>query len=377
MHPSEPGRAPTWTERILRVPLFYKIVLANAGLLVLLGGMALSVLPRLDPATGNGWLVGAGALGVAAVIGVNGLLVHLALRPLRNVEETARRVEAGETAARVPHSPLADRELDRVTQVLNRMLDSLEAARLHQMELAARILEAEEKERKRIAHELFGDTAQLLSATLLQVQLAGRTLEREAPPGSEFRRTLEALEVARGELLSALQGLQRIARGLRPPELDELGPTAALESQARHLAQESGVEIRFEGDSVDGLLDPASALALYRILREGLSNAVAHAHPTQVRISTTVDAERVRAEVADDGEGFDPARIRERPERHVGLLRMRERARHAGGVVEVHSRVGGGTRLVLSLPRRTPSSPASTSLPDAAEQAAAPSGRRT
>lgn len=364
MHHDAPGRQPAWVERFLRIPLFFKIVLANT---VLLSAVALVAAPLLGAGAREAWIVGAWVAGIVAVISVNGALVHLALRPLRNVEETARRVEAGDTGARVPPSPLADRELDRVTHVLNRMLDSLEAARRQQMELAARVLEAEETERSRIAHELFGDTAQLLSATLLQVQLAGRVLEREAPPGAGFPRTEEALEVARGELLSALQGLQRIARGLRPPELDELGPIAALEVQARHLARESGVEILFEDCSIDSLLDARTGVALYRILREGLANAIAHAHPSKVRIAMHLDEDRIHAELADDGEGFDPTRVREHPERHVGVLRMQERARHAGGILKFHSRPGRGTRLVLSFPRRTSPSPAADALPDGAQ----------
>jgi two-component system, NarL family, sensor histidine kinase UhpB len=352
----EPGRppAPGWIESILRVSLFTKIVLANAVLVGLLGALALILAPALQDAGQQGWLLAGWMAGLVAVISVNGLLVHLALRPIRNVEEAARRVEAGDTGARVPHSPLADREFQRVTEVVNRMLDSLEAARVRQMELSARILDAEEGERKRIAEELFGDTAQLLSATLLQVKLADRSLEGLSVEDDRVERAHRALDAARDELLGALRGLQRIARGLRPPELDELGPTAALEMQARHLVEAGRARIDFSGEPVDRWLEPRSAVALYRILQEGLSNAITHGEAHRIQVSTGMENGRVRAELVDDGRGFDTGSIVERPERHVGVLRMKERARHAGGTLQVDSRPGEGTRLTLILPAQPP-----------------------
>jgi two-component system, NarL family, sensor histidine kinase UhpB len=337
---------------LLGVPLFAKIVVANGVLVGGLGAVALFVAPALHVEANEGWVAAAWAAGVVAVIAVNGLLVRLALRPIRNVEAAARRVEAGELDARVPASPLADREIARVTQVLNRMLDSLEASRERQLDLSGRILEAEEGERKRISAELLDETAQLMSASLLHLRLAARHAAEQHTDGEAHPRTRAALDSARTELLSALAGIQRIARGLRPPELDELGPVAALETQARRLTAGTPVQVEFAGDRIEPWLDPATGLAFYRIFQEGLVNAVVHAHPRRIRVELELADSRIRAIMSDDGTGFDPEGIASRPERHVGILRMIERARHAGGRASIESAPGEGTRLLVELPRR-------------------------
>jgi signal transduction histidine kinase len=334
-----------WAGRLLGVSLYVKIVLA-ATLLIGGAATAAALVARVapDPAL-KGWL----AVGVLLVAALNALLVHLALRPLRAMESVVRQVEAGDREARVPVSSLADREMTRVVQVVNRMLDALDEARDRERSLAARVAEAEEMERKRLAHELLDGTAQLLSSVLVRIHLAGRGLPDPVPP--EFERATRALEAARTDALAALDEISRIARGLRPPELDELGPTRALEVQLRHLTRGTPVHVEVGGDAVDPHLAPGSALALYRIILEGLANALQHGAPGHLRIHYHLDPDRVRVELEDDGSGFDVEAAARHPDRHLGILRMHERARYAGGRLHLESAPGSGTRLSLELPR--------------------------
>ena len=335
---------PGWLTRPLRAPLPLKIVVANSVLAVAAAGWGALVAPTLSDPQILAW----GSVGLLALVALNWLLVHLALRPLRDVELAARRVEEGDLDTTIALSPLADRSLQRLTGGLNSMLAALAASRVRQRELSARLLDAEELERKRISHELLDETAQLLSSILLQLKLVARCLPAEAA-GSETSgsRCQIALEGARREALSALAGIQRIARGLRPPELDELGVRKAIEAHLRQRFEGTGVTVRVEGGDPDSLLAPDQSLVLYRVVQEAAANALGHAHASTlvVRIGRGPDA--LEVEVEDDGVGFDPGRV---AGNGVGLLRMHERARFVGGTLEVDSRREGGTRLRLELP---------------------------
>jgi two-component system, NarL family, sensor histidine kinase UhpB len=346
--PVEPRGAPgsePFAGRLLGVSLYLKIVVAAT---LLIGGAAAAgaVVARTAP---DPWLKAWLAVGVLLVAGANALLVNLALRPLHAMESVVRRVEVGDLAARVPVSRLADREMTRVVEVVNRMLDALVLARERERRLAARVSEAEEVERKRLAKELLDGTAQMLAATLVQLHIARRGLPDPCPP--ELAATGRAIAAAREEALEALDGIGRIARGLRPPELDELGASRALEVQARQLTRDTGVRVEVEGGPIDDHLTPGGSIALYRILREGLANALRHGNPSLVRIRYRLAPDTVQVELEDDGTGFDPSGMFARPDGHLGVLRMHERARYAGGRLEVDAAPGRGTRLRLELPR--------------------------
>ena len=322
------------------MPLFYKILMANA-VIVVLGAIVGTALTR-DYFRGGGLGLSPQAFvallalaGMVVTVLVNALILRLALEPLHWLEETAARVQSGDVNARVPPSPVADRELERLAQTFNGMLDSLDRYGQRLREVAARAQAAEEAERKRIARELHDDTAQSLAALMLRLRLV-----RGQPDPAERDRLLEEF---RAELAEALERIRRFARGLRPPALDELGLVPALEAHARSLAEASGVVVRVEAEPVDGMLTPEAELALYRIAQEAVSNAIRHASPSRVDVEIRRRAGRVVLTVRDDGQGFqvDDARGGERP--GLGLFGMEERAAYLGGRVEIRSRPGRGT----------------------------------
>lgn len=325
---------------MLRVPLFYKILIANA-VIVVLGAIVGTALTRHYLRAGDlgfsppAFVTLLALAGMVITVLVNAWILRLALEPLKRLEETAASIQSGDLAARVPPSQVADRELERLAQTFNGMLDSLDVYRQRLREVAARAQAAEEDERKRIARELHDDTAQSLAALMLRLRLA-----RGQTDAAERDRLLEEL---RAELAEALERIRRFARGLRPPALDELGLVPALEAHARGLAEASGVTLRVEGEPVDGMLSPEAELALYRIAQEALSNAIRHAEPTRVDVEIRRREGRVVLTVRDDGRGFhvDEARLGERP--GLGLFGMEERAAYLGGRVEIRSRPGRGT----------------------------------
>ncbi len=334
-----------WLEAALRLPLFYKIVLANATILVfaVAGGVILSPgLGMIEPGHPISHVaVPLIVAGVAASALVNALIVRLALEPVRSLEETAARVEKGDLNARVPESPLADPDLARLIDAFNEVLDSAAAYRRRLRETATRSQRAEEEERRRVARVLHDDTAQRLAGLLLRMRL----IERPHQAADEVR---SVLEEARSEVAGALDVVRGYALGRRPPSLDELGLGAAIESYAGDVVSDRDARIRIDLDEARDGLAPEVELALFRIVQEALDNVARHSGAARVEVSLARSGENVMAVVEDDGGGFEPDGLVE--DECLGLFEMRERAAAVGGHLEVHSASGEGTRIEVVLP---------------------------
>jgi PAS domain S-box-containing protein len=198
---------------------------------------------------------------------------------------------------------------------------------------------AAEEERRRIARELHDDTAQRLAAMILRLRVLEKGVEETALGG--------ALEEFREELHRVVDGVRRIARGLRPPELEDVGLEAALRAHVRERAPEG--RVRVELGERGARLSEDAALSIYRIAQEALGNALRHSHADVVLLRTAEQDGSFVLEVADDGAGFDPSRLTD-PGAGLGLVGMRERAAALGGSLEVLSSPGDGTRVRLKAP---------------------------
>ncbi len=203
-------------------------------------------------------------------------------------------------------------------------------------------LRAAEEERSRISRELHDDTAQRLAALLVHLRLIG--LE-------EAGKRRSAMMVALREgLQEAAEGVRRIARGLRPPALEDAGVVAALQAHIRDLFENQTIRTSFDAGAVDQLLNEDGKLVLYRVVQEALSNVVRHSGATVVSVTVHTEGSAVVAVVEDDGDGFDGRTVGEGA--GLGLLGMKERAASVGGSVVVESAPGDGTRVLLSIPQQ-------------------------
>lgn len=358
---------PAWLERLvtlrpvralLGLPLFYKILVANVGIVLLSAIVAtLLALSRLGGdylGTGQAsTLLGAAVYGgiLAGVLSVvlNAFLLRLALSPLRRIEDVAHQVAEGDVDARVPTSLLADADHQRLAEVFNHMLDTLETARIRQRRLALRVLSAEEGQRQRVAEELYNGVAQTLASILLRIRLATGH-GAAAAAGSE----VEFLQELRGEVLGALESIQGLARRLRPPELDDLGLLPAIEARARSVSELTGVRVTVRSDGTDPELAPDAALAVYRIVEEALRNVARHADATEARVGIRRVNGSLLLDVQDDGVGFDPGGAAERTAPTAGILGMQERAEYLGGHMRMETSAGAGTRVHVEVPLSRP-----------------------
>jgi two-component system sensor histidine kinase UhpB len=208
--------------------------------------------------------------------------------------------------------------------------------------LSAKLVSAQEEERRRIAHRLHDELGGALTATKLELELA----EREAP--AELRARLRRAVQILGEALSQAREL---SHSLRPPLLEELGLGPALRALGERFAAAEGFKVELELEELGqeaGLLRPEVESLIYQAAQEALTNAAKHAHPQRVVLRLGRARGRLRLEVEDDGRGFDPQELRGGP--GLGLEGMRERAILAGGSLKVESKAGRGTKLILELP---------------------------
>ncbi len=208
-----------------------------------------------------------------------------------------------------------------------------------------RVIMAQDDERRRIARELHDEAGQALASLIVRL----RTLQ-DAPSLGEAKTQATRLRKA---LSDTIGGLARLARGLHPSLLDDLGLGPALKRHAAETAEALRMPIRVTIKGLGtGRLPLAVETALYRIAQEALTNVARHARAKRVEISLIRDAAGVRLVVADDGRGLAPAGKtgKGRGSSSLGLLGIRERAAALGGAAGVTSAAGRGTTVTVSLP---------------------------
>jgi two-component system sensor histidine kinase UhpB len=323
------------TGAFLRVPLFWKLLIANAAIVAAVVVACHSV-RQSDAAAG---LIL--ALGLVLSTMSNAAILHLALSPLRAMENVAQRVEAGDLYARVPFSALADRDLEQLRETFNAMLESSTVYRQRLREIANRALSASEEERKRIARELHDGIAQSLAALRIRLRVA-----RGVPDDDARRELMDQISTEMGE---AMEELRRLARGLRPPALDMLGLGPAIESHARNIADAGGMTMELKLQDIGHPLTPEAELALYRVVQEALSNIAKHSGAAFFRVSLGAANNHVFASIEDDGRGFSVAQAMSE-KGGLGLFGMQERAAYVGGTVEIASEPGAGARVHVMVP---------------------------
>ena len=332
---------------LLRLPLFHKILIANAAIVFLVALVCARITARVVAADPTASVFHASLLAAAigAIIAalVIAIVVKLALRPLQQLTDTARRVHAGDLSARTPVSPLADRDLAQLVGTFNDMLSGVEEYRRRLRVTASRALEAGEAERKRIAHELHDGIAQSLAALILQLRLARGVDTPEA------RERLLA-DVA-DRLARSIDELRAMAQDLRPPSLDVLGLTAALEAFSREVSETTGVRISVVSAKIDRLLSREAELVLYRLVQEAISNVVHHAGTDSAEIVLEHAGRHIVGTIRDNGRGFRIEEVLANGD-GIGLFGMKERASYAGGTVTIDSEPGLGTLVRIELPVR-------------------------
>ena len=207
-------------------------------------------------------------------------------------------------------------------------------------QLSARLVEAQENERRSISRELHDEIGQSLTGVLVEMANLStliRNAERDvvAAKAGEIKRLVE----------NSISVVRNMALLLRPSMLDDLGLAPALLWQAREVSKRSGVSVKVTAEEVPEELPEEHKTCIYRVVQEALHNAVQHSGARNVRVSVRPDDGRLLLTISDDGKGFNP-----RAEKGMGLLGMEERVSHLGGTFAVESSEGRGVSIHISLP---------------------------
>lgn len=216
---------------------------------------------------------------------------------------------------------------------------------------AAYVIKAQEEERARIAQELHDEP---LQTVVHLYRLLDRLSTKPAGPGDDVRR---GLGEARGVAEGIAEELRRLARGLRPASLEDLGLVAALQRLIQDAEARGALHAELRVHGLPRRLDPLLELGLFRIAQEGLRNVERHARAFRVEVGLRFDPEAVELTVDDDGRGLPPRVATDGELRGLGLVGMEERAALLGGRFEIHSRPLRGTRLHVMIPAPSPSFP--------------------
>lgn len=207
--------------------------------------------------------------------------------------------------------------------------------------LAQRLIVAQEEERGRLARELHDDVTQRLGALAIDAgKLAGDLVNEPAVAPK-----LRGLQESAIRLAHDVQGL---SRRLHPSILSDLGLVAALRAEVQALRDRSELAVSFAAEEPPASFPRESALALYRAAQECFHNIGRHSGAKEVNVELTVINGSVRLSIEDDGLGFDPGATRRRG--GLGLASLDERARLAGGSLQIRSQPGQGARITVEVP---------------------------
>lgn len=208
-----------------------------------------------------------------------------------------------------------------------------------------RIIEQEKdqainEERRRFAGELHDLLASGLHAASLMMAEAQQAL----PDDPQL--AMEALIAAQQQIADCWQDARRSAVALRPLSLDNLGLLPTLSHFAKMINGIGHMEVRFDTHGTPRNLPGDVDMTIARVTQEATTNAMRHSAAGAISIELSFDANEVRLEVADNGRGFEPYRTPP----GTGLIAMRDRARRSGGELQVFSRLGSGTEVILTIP---------------------------
>jgi PAS domain S-box-containing protein len=235
------------------------------------------------------------------------------------------------------------RHRDHLAELVAERTREVQAAHDRIQQLAQQVITAQEEERRRVARELHDETGQVLIGIKLNLQVLARKIPPELP---ELRAEADHL---RQRVNEATERLHALSRGLRPPMLDELGLEPALRRLAADFERNTGLLVHVESGGPEARLPQAVETVCYRIAQEALTNVARHAQASLARIVLTQHAQQLSLSIQDDGQGFDPATLHARRD-GMGLLGMKERATMLGGLMEIVSAPGQGTRLTIVVP---------------------------
>ncbi len=292
-------------------------------------------------------LFGFSALLVALLCAVAYIVIDRALRPTTEILRGLDRLAKGDHDTRLP--PFRVTEINRISEVFNALVGDLKRASSERSELARRLVDAQERERRHIARELHDEIAQKLSALGALAACLRIAAHREAAELEGDARELEIM--ASGLMIS----LRKTLTYLRPQEIDDLGLLPSIEGLVDGHNKDADGRTRYtiEADGNVEDLNSETRAHVYRIIQEALNNAAKHANAHHVSVTlnqrSDTGGRKVELSVTDDGTG-PTSDIKQVPYGGAGLIGMRERVLALSGSFNAGPLANGGFGLRVEFP---------------------------
>jgi PAS domain S-box-containing protein len=247
------------------------------------------------------------------------------------------------THFRSPHRPTQE-SLSRLDLYAQQAAGFIQRCKVERAlsSLGGRLIEAQEQERLHISRELHDDTSQKLALLSVDLQRVAESLTGSA---GNLRGRLDPILKNIAEITKDVHAL---SHRLHTSKLETLGLVATMRSFCREVSEQREVQIDFAHRDVPEDLSPQISLCLFRVLQEGLSNAVKHSGVRKFDVRLERESNRLQLAIRDHGAGFDPGM--EMFTTGLGLISMRERVNLVNGTLAIESKPGGGTEIRVSVP---------------------------
>ena len=236
---------------------------------------------------------------------------------------------------------MASRHVSRLQREIERQRAGEQQNRQDLERLSARLVDAQEAERRKLARELHDEVGQALTAVKMDIGIALRSDNRLRVKG--------ALEEASELTENTLRGVRDLSQLLHPSMLDDFGLPTTLTTYLRSFSQRTGIRAQL-AETIDDRLVPATEVCVYRIVQEAFNNIVQHSGATACTVSLSAGEGALRLVIEDNGRGLGPFPRPADTRQGLGLIGMRERAQAIGGTFLIANAATGGTRISVTLP---------------------------
>lgn len=214
-------------------------------------------------------------------------------------------------------------------------------------QIGLKIIEAQEKESKRISREIHDGPAQSLANILIRSEIVDLAFR-----DGDTEQALTEMKSIRESIRQALREVRRIIYDLRPMALDDLGLFPTIKKHISSISEYNNIDIDLALHGDERRLDPHYEVAVFRIIQEGLQNAIKHAKASRIIVRLEIRDNLIALNIEDDGIGFDPENINKKDS--YGLIGMKERVDLLDGELTIKSEPNRGTKIVVKLPYKIP-----------------------
>ncbi|MBE7470800.1 MAG: GAF domain-containing sensor histidine kinase [Anaerolineales bacterium] len=249
-----------------------------------------------------------------------------------------------------PDHYFGDLDQKLLTTFANQAAIAIENARLYESlkEERDRLVVVEDEIRKRLARDLHDGPTQLLASIIMSLSFTKELIKR-AP-----EHALDEIDLNLGVSEKALKQLRTLLFDLRPVILETQGLIPALEVYAERLAETDKLNIVLTVEKEFERLSPKAEVAIFAVIQEAVNNAKKYAQASQIDLILQPDESQdtLTVLIKDNGLGFDVHKVKARYEERgsLGMINMQERSSAINGVFTIHSEVGQGTEVILTLP---------------------------